>query len=218
MQYVFLGLFIIDSLIHLYASIKMNKKLRACTKVFILPLLIGWYCCFVPTPSWLVIVALIASWLGDVLLIPHGIAFFASGGLSFIISHVFFIVIYIKSTAFALVPIWAIIIIALAYIAVTTLVMRGLKEDLKGKLFYALFFYLLVNATMNFFALCLLVSNPCLGTILTFLGATSFFVSDSNLFYTRFKKSDKEKNHFVVMLTYILAEFLIVWGLTMIGW
>ena len=51
---------------------------------------------------------------------------------------------------------------------------------------------------------------PCLATVVTFIGAVLFFASDSTLFFVRFKKDGLLKTHFLVMLTYILGEFLIV--------
>lgn len=43
MNYVFLGAFAAFSAVHLYASWKCDKILRAVTKVFLLPTLLGWY-------------------------------------------------------------------------------------------------------------------------------------------------------------------------------
>lgn len=60
-----------------------------------------------------------------------------------------------------------------------------------------------------------MVSTPCAATIISFIGAVMFFISDSTLFYVRFKKDTVFKNHFIVMLAYIIAEFMIVQGLIM---
>ena len=40
-----------------------------------------------------------------------------------------------------------------------------------------------------------------------------FFISDSTLFFVRFKKDGRLKTHFWVMLTYSIGELLIVSGL-----
>ena len=79
-------------------------------------------------------------------------------------------------------------------------------------LFVSMAGYLVINGVMNCFALFRLIADPCLATVLTFIGAVSFFASDSILFYVRFKKNGFFKTHFMVMLTYLLAEFLIVEG------
>ena len=51
MNYVFLGAFAAFSAVHLYASWKCDKILRAVTKVFLLPTLLGWYLTTVPNIS-----------------------------------------------------------------------------------------------------------------------------------------------------------------------
>ena len=198
MKYLFLAIFIISSSIHLYASFKSNSKLRAQTKGIILLALLGWYCFSVSDPLLIVIAAILTSWLGDVLLIPKGVKWFSAGGISFV-------------------PLWLIIAAAVAYIAVTVLVFRGLRPYLPKKLFYPMAAYLLANSAMNCFALYQLVSLPCLATAVTFIGAVLFFISDSTLFYVRFKKDGRLKTHFIVMLTYILAEFLIVEGFVLLA-
>ena len=70
---------------------------------------------------------------------------------------------------------------------------------------------------MNVFAFMLLVSRPCAATALTYIGAVSFFASDSLLFLTKFYKKPMWRGHFPVMLTYIIAEFLITQGILMLG-
>ena len=50
-----------------------------------------------------------------------------------------------------------------------------------------------------------------------FIGAVLFFASDSTLFFVRFKKDGLLKTHFLVMLTYILGEFLIVEGFILLA-
>lgn len=212
MQYVFLILFIIDAIIHLYASLKTNKKLRAATKPWLLLTLLGWYCCVVDDPLCIVIAAVLTSWLGDVLLIPKGTKWFTAGGISFWASHICFIIAYSRFVDFSVIPPWAIIVFGAVYLTASVFVFRGLKSSLPKLLFYPMFVYLLVNGTMNCFALYQLLTTVNAATIVTFIGALLFFISDSTLFYVRFKKDSALKTHFVPMLTYITSEFLIVYG------
>ena len=217
MKFFFLATFITVSVIHLYASLKRNEKLRALTKVFILLFLLGWYCFSTAKVSEIVILAILFSWLGDMLLIPDGNAWFAAGGIAFGLSHVFFIIAYNINTDLAAVPLWVIILAAAVYLTASVFVFRRLKPHLPKFLFCPMFIYLLVNGTMNCFALYQLVSTPCAAAAITFIGATQFFISDATLFYVSFNENAKLKTHFAVMLTYIIAEFLIVFGLTMLG-
>ena len=100
------------------------------------------------------------------------------------------------------------------FFAVTVaFIFSKLKPHLPKALFYPMFLYLLINGAMNCFAIFRCVSNPTPATITTAVGAALFFVSDTSLFFVRFKKDSKLKTHFVVMLTYSIGEFLIVLGL-----
>lgn len=82
MNYVFIAAFAAFSAVHLYASWRCDKLLRAVTKVFLLPTLLGWYLTTAQAPLDIVVAAVVTSWLGDVLLI-FGPVGFAVGGTSF---------------------------------------------------------------------------------------------------------------------------------------
>lgn len=216
MKYIFLVVFIVFSLIHLFASKKQNKPLRNFSKGFIVFALFGWYVLSVENPSWIVVFAILMSWIGDLLLIPHGIGWFTAGGIAFMISHGLFVAAYIPSVDFNIVPWWVVVIIGVIYASLVIYVFSILKKHLSKALFYPMFAYLLINGTMNSFAIFRLISIPCFATIITAVGAVLFFVSDSMLFNVRFNKDSIFKTHFLVMFTYILAEFLIVEGLILL--
>lgn len=213
MNYAFLAVFIIASAVHLYASYINNRKLRAWTKGFILSALLGWYCLSASPVQGILAAALLTSWLGDMLLIPRGIVWLTTGGISFLLSHVFFVLVHIPHIDFQTISVWALVSAPAVYLIAVILVFIGLKPHLpKSLLLLPLFIYMLINITMNCFAFYQLMSAPCAATAITFAGAILFFASDSILFFVRFKKDSVWRNHFPVMLTYILAEFLIVWG------
>lgn len=213
MKYVFLAIFIIVTSIHLYASLKQDKKLRNQTKPFILLSLLGFYLLAARTPSTWIILALIFSWLGDVLLMPKGVKWFTAGGICFMISHVFFILGYMKEVDFATIPVWLVILLAVLFFAAVTCIFSKLKPHLPKALFYPMYLYLLINGAMNCFAIFRWVSFPAAATVITAIGAILFFISDSSLFFVRFNKDSRLKTHFLVMLTYSIGEFLIVLGL-----
>ncbi|MCR4615903.1 MAG: lysoplasmalogenase [Clostridiales bacterium] len=214
LKWVFLVIFLVSTSIHLYASKKQNKKLRGITKPFILLALLGFYIFSVEKILWTVVAALICSWLGDVLLIIPGVKWFTLGGISFMISHGFFIWSYIYDINFVSVPLAPIIILALLFICIVTVIFKNLKPYLPKALFYPMYLYLLVNGAMNCFAIFRMISGQYLfNTVFTCIGAILFFISDASLFFVRFNKDSKQKTHFLVMLTYSLGEFLIVLGL-----
>ena len=76
-----------------------------------------------------------------------------------------------------------------------------------------MYLYLLINGTMNCFAIFRCVSGFSAATLITAIGAALFFVSDTTLFFVRFKKDSILKTHFIVMLTYSIGEFMIILGL-----
>lgn len=213
MKYVFLAIFIVVTAIHLYASLKQNKKLRNQTKPFILLSLLGFYLLAARAPSTWIILALIFSWLGDVLLMPKGVKWFTAGGICFMVSHVFFILGYMKEVDFAAIPVWLVILLAVLFFAAVTCIFSKLKPHLPKALFYPMYLYLLINGAMNCFAIFRWVSFPAAATVITAIGAVLFFISDSSLFFVRFNKDSRLKTHFLVMLTYSIGELLIVLGL-----
>ena len=213
MKYVSLLVFVISTTIHLYASIKSNKPLRDKTKPFILLSLLGLYCFSVEKIEITVVLALIFSWLGDILLIPKGIKWFTAGGIAFMISHFFFILSYNKTINFDVINPTIIVVLAVFFIVIVSFIFSKLKEHLPKPLFYPMYLYLLINGTMNCFAVFRFLTSMDLGGIITVIGAALFFVSDSALFFVRFKKNCLLKTHFLVMLTYSIGEFLIVLGL-----
>ena len=213
MKLVFLAVFVLATAVHLYASLKQDKKTRNITKPFILLSLLGYYCAAARSPAGAIVLALLFSWLGDVLLIPKGVKWFTAGGIAFMISHGFFIAGYCRDVNFSTIPNGLIVLLALFFTATVAFVFSKLKPHLPKPLFYPMFLYLLINGAMNCFAIFRCVSIPSAATLTTAIGAALFFVSDTSLFFVRFKKDSRLKTHFLVMLTYSVGEFLIVLGL-----
>ena len=213
MKYVFLAVFLVSTAVHLYASLRKDTRLRNVTKPFILLSLLGFYVLAARSVSAAVVLALIFSWLGDVLLIPKGVKWFTAGGIAFMISHAFFVAAYTKDVVFSRIPVFLIVLLAVFFAAAVAFIFSKLKPHLPKALFYPMFLYLLINGTMNCFAIFRCVSGPSAATVTTAIGAALFFVSDTALFFVRFKKDSRLKTHFLVMLTYSIGEFLIVLGL-----
>ena len=213
MKGVFLVLFTAVTAVHLCASARRNTKLRNATKPFILLSLLGFYCFAARDLSAVVILALLFSWLGDVLLIPKGTKWFAAGGVAFMVSHAFFIAAYREGLVFAALPPALVLLPILFFTSAAALLFAGLKPYLPGELLWPILLYLLINGAMNCFAVFRCVSLGTLAGFSTAAGAALFFLSDSLLFFIRFKKSRQLRTHFPVMLCYSLGELLIVWGL-----
>ena len=210
-----LAVFCITTAIHLYASLKQNKPLRNKTKPFILLALLGFYVYSVEVINPNVVLALIFSWIGDMFLILNGVKWFAVGGVSFMISHFFFILSYLPNINFANINKLIIIVLAVFFFVVVSIIFSKLKPHLPKPLFYPMFLYLLINGAMNCFAIFRFLSCIELASIITSVGAILFFISDCSLFFVRFDRNSLLKTHFLVMLTYSIGELLIVIGLIM---
>ena len=215
MKHLSLIIFIVFTSIHLYASFHRIKKLRNITKPFILLSLMGYYGFGADQVRPVVLLALLFSWIGDVLLIPEGNKWFTAGGISFMVSHFFFVLSYLKDVDFKAISPLIIGTLALFFAVLVNVIFHQLRPYLPKALFYPMYLYLLINGTMNCFAIFRFLSCPDLAGIITVIGAALFFVSDTSLFFVRFKKNGSLKTHFIVMLTYSIGELLIVLGLMM---
>lgn len=213
MKTMFLAVFALSTAIHLYASLKKNRTLRNITKPFLLLSLLGFYVLAARFPTAAIILALLFSWLGDVLLIPRGVKWFTAGGIAFMVSHAFFIAGYWRDVDFSRLPVPLIVFLAVFFTAAVALIFSRLRPHLPKALFYPMFLYLLINGAMNCFAIFRCVSLNSAAGLITAVGAALFFVSDCSLFFVRFKKESRLKTHFLVMLTYSVGELLIVLGL-----
>ena len=168
--------------------------------------------------SVVLIVALATSWLGDVLLIPKGNGWFTAGGISFLISHLTFIAVYVTNIDFAKVNWFITVPVAIVYYFIAFKIIMAVKANTPKIMVVPMYLYLLANSTMNVFALMQLLCNPCLATALAYAGAILFFASDCTLFLVRYHENKNIifKRHFTVMLTYVLGEFLITLGILLL--
>ena len=216
--YAFLILFFVFSGIHLFDSWKDDAAARKKTKPFLLIFLILFYVTAAQRHGGIeyhLLLALVTSWLGDVLLMPKGHHWFALGGVSFGASHVFFILVYAANIVFESMNWWIVIPVALLYFAVVFAVIFAVQPTTPKIMVGPMYIYLLANATMNSFALMQLITHRSAGAVVAYIGALLFFISDCTLFLVRYYKKNEDlifHKHFTVMLTYLFGELLIVVG------
>ena len=217
---IFLFLLAAASVVHLIGSWIENAKMRNFTKPALLLLIILYYFSAVKgAPNYVLVAALFASWLGDVLLMPHGNGWFTAGGIFFMIAHFLFIAVYVPQVDFSAVNYALVIPLAVAYYAVSAVIIYLLHPTTPKMMQAPMYIYLLSNSTMNVFSFMQMLSNPCRATVVAYIGALLFFISDCSLFLVRYykKKDVVFKHHFTVMLTYILGEFMITQGMLMLS-
>lgn len=214
---VFFILFLACSAVHLYHSWKDDARRRAYTKPLLLILLFLFYAFSADKLSPVLSAALLTSWLGDVLLIPKGTKWFVSGGISFLISHILFIFVYLPDVQWGSVLWWALVPAAVVYYGVSVFVTLSLRGNMPKAMLVPMILYLLANSTMNLFAMARLMTMKTPGAAVAYAGAVFFFLSDCSLYLVRYHKNKDLvfKKHFTVMLTYLLGECLITVGLLM---
>ena len=218
MKILFLILYLAVSALHLVASWRDEPDMRKKTKPFLLILLLLYYLFAADKVSVWLVLALLASWLGDVLLIPKGHKWFTMGGIAFMFSHLFFVLVYCGQITLSKLSPAPILLAAAAYFGFSLFIIRRIRANTPKAMVAPMYFYLICNSTMNVFAMMQLLSRPSLAAAAAYLGALLFFASDCCLFLVRY--GDKPeiifKKHFTVMLTYLLGELLIVVGMLML--
>ena len=161
----------------------------------------------------LVLAALFLSWLGDVLLLfqQSDANFFLAGLVSFLAAHIFYILAFRKTTLHHSLTIikekpWLILLFVAYGAGFYFLIRNGL-----GEMKVPVMLYMVVILMMSLVALNRFRRVEYHSFVLVFAGALSFMASDSllaiNKFYVSFPLSG-----FLIMLTYIIAQYLIVKG------
>ena len=215
MAWICLAGYLLLSGIHLRASLRQDARGRALTKPWLLLLLLGFYLGLAREPNLFLCLALLFSWLGDVLLIPKGTGWFAAGGISFMFAHFCFIGAYAKPVSLHPAMIAAGVLGVLVYGGTSFFVMRSLWGMLPGMMRVPMFVYLLSNSAMNLFALWQMMSVGNAAAAAAYAGAVLFFLSDCCLFAVRCHR-DRDKvpgGHFTVMLLYLSGVLLISTGM-----
>lgn len=218
MKYLFLALYIIVSIIHLRDSFNNNEAKRKETKPFLLFLLLIYYLSSTSNISYTLVLALLTSWIGDILLMTKGHKWFVLGGISFMFCHLFFIFVFLTRISLADIK-WHIVIpILLIYLIISLIIILKVSPSTPKKMIIPMYFYLIMNSLMNIFAFMLLMSNKDIYSLIAYIGAILFFISDCLLFLVRYYKDPDViyKKHFPVMFTYLLGELLITIGIMFI--
>lgn len=209
MNSLFLGLFIIAGILHLACCLKDWELLRQLTKPILIPLLIGYYLTNAITPQPIIAGALLFGFAGDVLLLSSKRSWFIAGLLAFLGGHFLYITTLVvdlnRLDYHILLPAFFL------YGLIGVLAFVYLRESL-GALKIPVITYLIVLEAMSLIALHRLWFNPNQATALVFIGTLLFCLSDFLLSQRFFVKAGRHP-HFNVMLTYLTAQCLIVYGL-----
>lgn len=165
-----------------------------------------------PTQSTL-IAALVFSWIGDVILLftDLGEIYFILGLVAFLTAHIIYCILFNRQNKIRKKQNKSFFVIGSILIALYLIGMVSVLMPHLGELEIPVTVYASVISIMLLFAFngFLVWEKP--GNFLVFLGAFFFMISDSilavNKFYIPIPKSS-----FFIMLTYLLAQYLIVVG------
>lgn len=197
-----LTVYFIILLIEIFGSITYNKPIVFLTKPLLMPILMLLAYQNGVKNKWLYL-GLLFSLFGDAFLMFDGTKFFISGLSSFLIAHIFYILLFKPQTKFNFLPWVAFGVFVAAFLVFIVPV-------LPSELVIPVVFYSLIIATMGIFAASRTgVSATSYKMIL--IGAILFIISDAliaiNAFHTMIPK-----NALYIMSTYGLAQLLIVRG------
>ncbi|MFH6996819.1 lysoplasmalogenase [Flavobacterium sp. FlaQc-57] len=207
--------YIVFCIVYLIVLFLGHQNLDLFLKPVLIPLLGFGVYFHRPFPSKNVLLtALLFSWIGDVILLfaDIGEIYFILGLVAFLISHITYCVLFnkqitgeiqINKVFFGI----GSLLIAFYLIGMVLFLMPNL-----GDLKIPVTVYAAVISTMLLFAFngYLIWTKPA--SLYVFLGAIVFVISDSILAFNKFH-AQIEKSSFFIMLTYLVAQYLIVVGI-----
>ena len=216
-EYIFLIIFFIVASLEVFSQYKNNTKIEFCTKPLLMPLLILFYIFGVlegasmARVDWLIVVALIGGWAGDVFLMQKDKEkWFLYGMVAFLINHIFYIISFFLSiTNITNFNTWGFYLLGPALLMLIFMAPRPIKNAAEMKI--PLLVYLVAILLMHFTAILRLAEFQGLPFILVYVGSISFIFSDATIAVNQW---DREVPQFgpIVMTTYILAQFYITLG------
>lgn len=209
---VFAFMFLAAATLNLGAEIKDAKNLRAFTKPLLMPMLAGIYLLESRTTDLFVVLALLSASAGDAFLIlQRRKAFFIMGLVSFLLCHVFYILHFIRESDFPDGIPWYFWFFALPYLLTGTLIFANLRKNLKN-LMFPIIIYMTVILFFGFLCAARVYNSRGMEFLLPLAGALLFILSDTLLAFNSFKKRFRSAG-FLIMLTYLAAQMLIVAGI-----
>lgn len=199
------ALFLMVSIIDIIAIIGNQLTARNFSKPLILLSLILLYVVSVKKVNKWYIVGALFSFLGDVFLLNSGKIYFMLGLVSFLLAHIIYIKIttsFIKTKSIS-----KITIAVLPFLVFVIVLLSVLKSHLDEMLIPVIVYGIVISvfgivATLNY------ITNKSKANLWLFFGALFFIASDSMLAINKFYQP-KEIYAVLIMLTYIIAQFLI---------
>ncbi|MGI5893904.1 MAG: lysoplasmalogenase [Candidatus Merdivicinus sp.] len=202
-SYLLIAAYLLLVILHLFLCLRPGqRRLLDGTKVMLMPVLLASVLSTGFCPP-IVAAALLSGWLGDVLLLrPDQKPFFLGGLAAFLIGHLCYIPALMQlgeyQPAFSI-PLAVVLLIlgTAAYFSLHTHLPAGMRGPVIA--------YLLVILGMAYTAF-------HTRDLILASGAVLFVLSDYTLARSLFIRRAKYSG-FIIMLTYLVAQFLLAWGL-----
>lgn len=203
----------VDALLHLVTTTYSFPTLNLVTKPLLMILLAGYFVSLVENSNRnlkiVILIALVFSWFGDTFLMLQGknALFFILGLASFLLAHIAYIFAFKKfHTALST---SAVIITSVMFFGYSILLSYMLWSGL-GEMKVPVILYAAVLTVMGIFGV---IKNFRVSNMVV-IGALLFILSDSMIAYDKFVEPFNS-SRFLIMSTYISAQFLIIKGLSL---
>ncbi|MDD3401339.1 MAG: lysoplasmalogenase [Eubacteriales bacterium] len=216
MDKLFLCLFILLSIVHLYGCYFRKPKLLApVTKPLLMPALLLCYLAISPAYSYYVIVALVFATIGDAFLIGHSNPTMLRLGLaSFFLMQLCYVLNFFSLVGEPGMTLMFLTVVC--YVSVYGIAITFLFSFVPKRYHFSIAIYMISISMVGVMALLTFFTNFSNWTGLILFGSGMFICSDFILCMEYFKERTRY-GHFIVMATYIIAQICIVMGLANVG-
>ncbi|MEG1557743.1 MAG: lysoplasmalogenase [Oscillospiraceae bacterium] len=213
MQYTVIVFCAVIAVSYLIVCWQRKVNLMRMLKCLLVPSIAIVYFYFTKEINWLIAAGAAFGLIGDYLLLIKKLV---PGGISFFLGHVMYSIAFAQNTKFALgTLLWGAALCAVYALTSTCVIKNVIKgKRLAKKMRVTAFLYIMSVGLMSAFALMQFVSVPSAQFAVIYFGSLLFLISDCLILFEKFAKSNKPNHrHFVVMVTYIAAQMMIILGM-----
>ena len=212
---LYLSIYLVISAIYLLITAFNQEEMVRVVKPFLLPiLLVAVYYTENFSTKKILLTALTFSWIGDVILLfaDRGEIYFILGLVAFLLSHIFYIVLFNKQTISKTISNKLSFGAGIGLIVIYFSMMITTLGPKLGSLTVPVVIYAIVISTMLYFALKGSFQWEAIPYHSVLIGALLFISSDSILAFNKFYEPIPAAS-LLIMVTYLLAQYGIVKGI-----
>ena len=212
---LYLSIYLVISAIYLLITAFNQEEMVRVVKPFLLPiLLVAVYYTENFSTKKILLTALTFSWIGDVILLfaDRGEIYFILGLVAFLLSHIFYIVLFNKQTISKTIRNKLSFGAGIGLIVIYFSMMITTLGPKLGSLTVPVVIYAIVISTMLYFALKGSFQWEAIPYHSVLIGALLFISSDSILAFNKFYEPIPAAS-LLIMVTYLLAQYGIVKGI-----